>query len=217
MKLFQKLKEIFTEDPVFDTPPSEADFSKESTKPEPIPEPILAPEPKETKAAPKENYIQNKNIAINLISTELSKYAYSNDRNLTVLKLWIISPQDPTQVSWADDSFKEDLANELSQQRIDAVKQIEVLTPSLPEFLKIREADPEIRELSPKRMYYKTEPKRRAVTPGYVKKAWLVCRQGNEHMVKEVIELNPEKRQRWNIGRCEQVSINNMNDMVIKE
>lgn len=165
-----------------------------------------------------ENYLENKNDAINIICGKLSRHSYATDKNLAVLQLWIINPNTDSEVSWADATFQKELKARLHQEMIEAIKNIEVICLKRDEFLKLQEKEPLILQIVKDRIYYKThaiEKKEETVKKASV--AWLVCIGGQENVRNKVIKLEPETKQTWNIGRSEHPTVIDHNDIIIND
>lgn len=167
----------------------------------------------------KENYIENKNDALNKICNHLSRYSYSSDKNLAILHLWIITPENDNQIAWADSNFQKELKSRLHQEIIDAVKTIEITALTLYDFNQIKEQDASIQTMVESRLYYKTYAmsQQTSINTKKIPKAWLVCIEGQEYIQKKIIPLNPDVQKVWNIGRSEKPSVIDCNDVVIKD
>lgn len=166
-----------------------------------------------------ENYIENKNEALNIICGHLARYSYSTDRNLAVLNLWVIAPESDSQVSWSDANFIKELKSRLHQERIDSIKNIEIKTVSMAEFGVIIERDQHIMPMVENRLYYKTHAltDTSELNSNKASSAWLICIGGIENVHDKIFKLDPETKNIWNIGRSEHPSILDTNDVVINE
>lgn len=170
-------------------------------------------------SATKENYLENKNEALNIICGHLARYSYSTDKNLAILNLWVIAPETDSQVSWADANFLKELKIRLHQEMIEAVKNIEIKIVSLAELNLIIEHDPLIKPMVENRLYYKTHAssEKSALNLKKAPSAWLMCIGGEDNVRDKVVRLDPESKSIWNIGRSEHPSIIDTNDVIIKD
>lgn len=168
----------------------------------------------------RDNYIENKNEAINKICAYLSKYSCSADKNLAVLKLWIVTEERETEVAWADANFVKELKARLQQERVDAIKTIEISNVSLEEIQDIisKRKNNDILPIVKDRLYYRTHPisESKDVDSKTAQEAWLVCVGGEDKMEDRVIFLSPEKKV-WNIGRSAKPTIIDINEIIIKD
>lgn len=212
--LWDKIKDLFVDDIDEETPdtpkqptqptqladkkqPASEDVAEEKPKPSPS-----APKKKNTKIASSNNYIENKNQATQLITTCLSKYADSTDKDLAVLELWVIRDPNSPIVPWADEAFLNDLRKELHQERIIGIKKIKLYLPTYEEFLELKKQRPEIMPIERTRLYYHTHSAGKS-GPVSVKgqTAWLSCIQGQNNLQQDTFELNPGQKKQWLIGR----------------
>lgn len=198
MKLFNKIKDLFQGEENISSPSNQGETNSVSST---------------------ENYLENKNEAINIICGRLARYSYSTDKNLAVLNLWVVMPQTDSQVSWADANFLKELKTRLSQERIEAVKRIELKSVSLPELNNIISQDPLIKPMVQNRLYYKTHAlsEQSDMTLRKASIAWLICIGGDENVRERIVQLDPESQTLWNIGRCERPSVIDTNDIVIND
>lgn len=164
------------------------------------------------------NYIENRNDALRIISLHLSRFTNSTHKNLEVLKLWVAYPENADCVAWADSNFVKELQSRLHQERIDAVKSIEVYEVSADEIMRLTESDTTIGVIKTNQIIYKTCSRTEAKTESRMNapQAWLVCIGGEEKVEKPVFELNSPKG-KWNIGRTARPSVLEHNDIVIKD
>lgn len=166
----------------------------------------------------KENYLENKNDALNLICGHLARYSYSSDKNLEVLEMWVCIPENESEVFWADGIFLKDLKARLHQEMIEAIKEIKLNTITSEELKTMKDQDSQLKSMVEHRLYYKTYAKKKKAED--VKKAsvaWLVCIGGQENIKNKVIKLEPETKQTWNIGRSEHPTVIYHNDIIIND
>ena len=124
----------------------------------------------------KENYLENKNDALNLICGHLARYSYSSDKNLEVLEMWVCIPENESEVFWADGIFLKDLKTRLHQEMIEAIKEIKLNTITSEELKTIKAQDPQLKPMVEHRLYYKTYAKKKNVeSERKASVAWLVC------------------------------------------
>lgn len=164
----------------------------------------------------KENYLENKNDALNLICGHLARYSYSSDKNLEILELWVVVPKTDVEVFWADGNFLKELKARLHQEMIEAINEIKLNTVTSEELKGIKEQDSLLKPMVVDRLYYKTYAKKKVVKE--VKKAlaaWLECIGGQENVRNKVVKLDPETKQIWNIGRSEHPTVIEYNDIII--
>lgn len=227
MTLWDKIKDLFEDDP------EELAGPDKVTATEPKQQAMLqkAPRLMENKAASKpkkgadqtasNNYIERKNDAIRLVCSALSRYAESRDKHLAVLQLWIIRAEDKAEVQWGDEGFVEELFAALRQERVTAIKRIEIKSVTYSEFLKIKEANPDISAIDYSRLYYLTHPYTAAKPAAAGKtdalKAQLQCVKGQEFMANPSILLDPSKQTVWSIGRGMTTANFAKNDIVIDD
>lgn len=171
--------------------------------------------PESPKKEKVENYIENKNEAITLISRHLSRYSESRDPNLEVLRLWVVSPATDTQVEWADGNFVRELKTRLHQERIDAIKAIEVTSVSPANLKDLIAGKPNVYPIVADRLYYSTG--RRIETAVTAPKAWLECVEGREYVEDPVVALDNTGSKIWNIGRSRNPSGSEVNEIAIKD
>lgn len=231
MNIIGKLKDLFQSDPAFDpgVQPEETAGAEPGVQPvaeaeEPAPD--VEPEMrkpravmKKEKPARQENYLQNKHVALSLIIDHLSPYSYTKDSSLAVLCLWVIAPENDSQVAWADAAFVNELKTRLHQEALDAVKEIKVQTLTMAEFRDIRKQDPAIKAMDEGRLYYKTHAKS-AAGPAPMRRAaaaWLVGIAGQEHLRQPVVKLDSKEKAVWHIGRMEHPTILETNDIIIND
>ena len=164
------------------------------------------------------NYIENRNDALRIISLHLSRFTNSTHKNLEILKLWIVYPENADCVAWADSNFVKELQSRLHQERIDAVKTIEVYEVSVEEMTHLLKSDPTIGIIKDNQIIYKTcsRSEARTETQMNAPRAWLVCIGGEDNVEYPVFELSAGKG-KWNIGRTTKPSILEQNDIVIKD
>lgn len=167
----------------------------------------------------KENFIENKNDALNTICSRLSRFSYSSDRNLEVLELWVISTLDDNHVEWADGSFIKELKSRLQQEQITGIKSIELHHISTADISNLLSKDKAILPIEEGRLYYKTHADSVA-SSGSVSihdssPAWLVCIGGKEYVSQKIYELDSTLLSVWNIGRTEKPSVVEKNDIFI--
>lgn len=222
MGFFDKLKDIFKDDPTLDDPietPEEAKPAEESKKEE-TPKSVSEHKPaaKVKKAAAEKTYIETLREAVTLICGYLGKYAWSADKNLAVLELWIIRRAESGEVSFADDNFVNELKQALIEDNITAVKKIELHTFTYREFLEIKKTMPDIEAIDATRLYYRTHAFAGSAVDAAArgKDAWLVCSKGEEFVEQPVYHMDIAHKQLWNIGRSRQPSETLSNDIVIK-
>lgn len=170
-------------------------------------------------ASSTENYLENKNEALNIICGHLARHSYSADKNLAVLDLWVVEPETDSQVSWADSTFLKELKARLHQERIEAVKNIEIKTIPLSELHDILSQDTSIKPMVDNRLYYKTHALSKNGDKASIKAspAWLICIGGVENVRNRIYTLDPESKSVWNIGRTERPSVIYSNDIVIND
>lgn len=196
MKLFNKIKELFRGEENPGAPSRPVDTNS---------------------ALSTENYLENKNEALNIICGHLARYSYSSDKNLAVLNLWVVMPETDSQVSWADANFLKELKTRLHQERIEAVKNIEIKSVTLSELNNIISRDPLIKPMVESRLYYKTHAlsEKSDLTLRKAIQAWLICIGGEENVRDKIVRLDPESQTIWNMGRSERPSVVDTNDIVI--
>lgn len=166
----------------------------------------------------KENYLENKNDALNLICGHLARYSYSSDKNLEVLEMWVVIPENESEVFWADGNFLKDLKARLHQEMIEAIKEIKLNTITSEELKTIKAQDSQLKAMVEHRLYYKTYAKKKNVeSERKASVAWLVCIGGQENVRNKVIKLEPETKQTWNIGRSEHPTVIDHNDIIIND
>lgn len=166
----------------------------------------------------KENYLENKNDALNLICGHLARYSYSSDKNLEVLEMWVVIPENESEVFWADGNFLKDLKARLHQEMIEAIKEIKLNTITSEELKTIKAQDSQLKAMVEHRLYYKTYAKKKNVeSERKASVAWLVCIGGQENIKNKVIKLEPETKQTWNIGRSEHPTVIYHNDIIIND
>lgn len=166
----------------------------------------------------KENYLENKNDALNLICGHLARYSYSSDKNLEVLEMWVCIPENESEVFWADGIFLKDLKARLHQEMIEAIKEIKLNTITSEELKTIKAQDPQLKPMVEQRLYYKTYAKKKNVeSERKASIAWLACIGGQENIKNKVIKLEPETKQTWNIGRSEHPTVIDYNDIIIND
>ena len=180
----------------------------------------LSTDPGETRSvSTAENYLENKNEALNIICAHLARYSYSTDKNLAVLSLWVVVPETDSQVSWADAGFLNELKTCLHQEMIEAVKSIEIESVTLDELGDIVSRDPLIKPMVENRLYYRTHAlsEKSDLTRSRALPAWLICIEGRENVKDRIIRLDPDSRAVWNIGRGERPSVIDTSEIVIKD
>ena len=160
-----------------------------------------------------ENYVENANEALKLISRHLSRYSGSADSNLEVLTLWVVIPDSDSQVGWADTTFLRELKARLHQERIDAVKEIKIKSVPHEEVEDLLESDSKIYPIVEERLYYRTRSKDEGPAPD----AWLICIAGQEHTENETYALDNNERKIWNIGRGKRPDVMEVNEIAIKD
>lgn len=165
----------------------------------------------------KENFIENKNDALNIICSHLSRYSRSSDRNLAVLELWVVSTLDDDHVEWADGTFIKELKTRLQQELITGIKAIELHHISPDDISGLISGDNMILPIIERRLYYRTHgiSEQNSVSIHRLAPAWLVCIGGLENVNQKIFELEPNTRCVWNIGRSENPSVVEKNDIVI--
>lgn len=165
----------------------------------------------------KENFIENKNDALNIICSHLSQYSCSSDRNLAVLELWVVSTLDDNHVEWADGSFIKELKSRLQQELITGIKSIELHHISSDDISGILTGNNMVLPIIEGRLYYRTHgfSEQGSVSIHELTPAWLVCIGGIENVNQKIYELEPKERGAWNIGRSESPSVVKKNDIVI--
>ncbi len=165
----------------------------------------------------KENFIENKNDALNIISSHLSRYSRSSDRNLAVLELWVVSTVDDNHVEWADDSFIKELKSRLQQELITGIKAIKLHHIYPDDISGLLSEDNMVLPIIEGRLYYRTHgfSEQDSVSINGLAPAWLVCIGGLENVNQKIYELDPKVRSIWNIGRSESPSVVEKNDIVI--
>lgn len=167
----------------------------------------------------KENFIENKNDALNIICSHLSRYAHSSDSNLAVLELWIISSTDDNHIEWADSTFIKELKSRLQQEMITGIKSIELHHVSADDLTSLLNEEGSILPIIEGRLYYKTHSiseQNTSHTHG-MSPVWLVCIGGNENVSQKIFEIDPTTKTIWNIGRSESPSVVEKNDVVISD
>lgn len=166
-----------------------------------------------------ENYLENKNEALNIICGHLARYSYSTDKNLAVLDLWVVAPESDSQVPWADSIFLKELKIRLHQEMIEAVKNIEIKSVTLSELNNIISRDPLIKTMDDNRLYYKLHALsgKNDLTQSKAFPAWLVCIGGKGNVRDKIVRLDPEAQTLWNMGRSEKPSVIDTNDIVIDD
>lgn len=165
----------------------------------------------------KENFIENKNDALNIICSHLSRYSRSTDRNLAVMELWVVSTFDGNQVEWADGSFIKELKSRLQQELITGIKAIELHHIYPDDISDLLSGDNMVLPIIEGRLYYRTHgfSDQSSVSIHGLTSAWLVCIGGIESVNQKIYELDPKERGVWNIGRSERPSVVEKNDIVI--
>lgn len=165
----------------------------------------------------KENFIENKNDALNIICSHLSRYSRSTDRNLAVLELWIVSTLDDEHVEWADGTFIKELKSRLQQELITGIKSIELHHISPDDICGLITGENMILPIIKGRLYYRTHgiSEQGSTSIHGFAPAWLVCIGGVENVNQKIFELEPNTRYVWNIGRSENLSVVEKNDIVI--
>lgn len=198
MKLFDKIKELFE---------GEKSIGSATKQVETISVPLT------------ENYLENKNEALNIICGHLARYSYSSDKNLAVLDLWVVKPETDSQVSWADGNFLKELKIRLHQEMIEAVKSVDIKSVTLSDLNNIISHDPLIKPMVQNRLYYKIHAlsERSEVTLNKAPLAWLICIGGEENVRDRIVRLDPEAQTIWNMGRSERPSVVDTNDIVIND
>lgn len=198
MKLINRIKELLKLEERFTSPTKQAEPDSVSST---------------------ENYIENKNEALNIICGHLARYSYSTDKNLAVLNLWVVMPETDSQVSWADANFLKELKARLHQEMIEAVKNIEIKSVTLHELNNIVSQDSQIKPMVEKRLYYTTHALSGKSDLALRKalQAWLICIGGEEYVRDRIVKLDPESQNIWNIGRSEKPSVVDTNDIVIND
>lgn len=167
----------------------------------------------------KENFIENKNDALNIICSHLSRYSGSSDRNLAVLELWNVSTFDEDHVEWADGTFIKELKSRLQQELITGIKTIELHNISPENVSELLRGDNMILPIIEGRLYYQTHgfSEQATVSNHGLAPAWLLCIGGMENVNQKIYELEPKGRDVWNIGRSERPSVVEKNDIVIMD
>ncbi len=165
----------------------------------------------------KENFIENKNDALNIICSHLSKYTRSSDRNLAVLELWVVSSSDDYHVAWADASFIKELKSRLQQELITGIKAIDLHNISPDDISGLLSGNKMVLPIIDGRLYYRTHgfSEEGSVTIHGTASAWLICIGGLEYVNQKIYELEPKVHGLWNIGRSESPSVTEKNDIVI--
>ena len=153
----------------------------------------------------KENFIENKNDALNIICSHLSRYSCSTDRNLAVLELWVVSTLDDDHVEWADGTFIKELKSRLQQELITGIKTIELHHISPDDISDLICSDNMTLPIIEGRLYYKTHgiSEQSSISIHGLVPAWLVCIGGLENVNQKIFELEPNTRCVWNLGRSE--------------
>ncbi|MCM1319951.1 MAG: hypothetical protein NC217_06175 [Muribaculaceae bacterium] len=213
--LWDKIKDIFVDDE--DEEPIQPEtYPQQAAESQAAVAPKKAASPKKKPAA-SNNYIENKSDALQLITTCLSKYSYSKDKNLGLLELWVIRDENSDIVNWADEEFLDELRAALHQQCIDAVKRIRVYSPTYQEFIDIKKARPNIIPIERTRIYYHTSAIGAAPIEQVMgKAAWLVCVKGEDAVQQQIVPLDPSNKRQWNIGRgLNDTSLAAPNDIII--
>lgn len=166
-----------------------------------------------------ENYLENKNEALNIICGHLARYSYSSDKNIAVLNLWVVMPETDSQVSWADANFLKELKIRLHQEMLEAVKNVEIKSVTLSELNNIISQDPLIRPMVENRLYYKTHAlsEKSDLTLRKASQSWLICIGGEENVRDRIVRLDPDAQTIWNMGRSERPSVVDTNDIVIND
>lgn len=166
-----------------------------------------------------ENYLENKDKALNIICSHLSRYSCSTDKNLAVLDLWVVTPESDSQVSWTDANFLRELKIRLHQEMIEAIKNIEVKSVTLSELNNIISRDSLIKPMVEDRLYYKLHAlsEKNDVTQSKASPAWLICIGGEGNVRDKIVRLDPEAQTLWNMGRSEKPSVVDTNDIVIND
>lgn len=166
-----------------------------------------------------ENYLENKNEALNIICGHLARYSYSSDKNLAVLDLWVVMPETNSQVSWADANFLKELKIRLHQEMIEAIKNVEIKSVTLSDLNNIISRDSLIKPMVENRLYYKihTLSEKSDVTLSKASLAWLICIGGEENVRDRIVRLDPEVQTIWNIGRSERPSVVDTNDIIVND
>lgn len=244
MNLLDKIKLLFQGDPEPETEAAAAPAGEQTAQPEAekTPEPKAepkaeskaekkaaekpkaaekkpAPEPEEEKARPKGNYLENKSKAVLAICNHLYKYAYSNRRDLAVLEVWIVNPEETEILDYNDPEFMKDLESALAQEQITGVRRINHNAPvSMAEIRAMQAKDGKIEAVIEGEIYCKLhaiEHSAKAESAVKAPEAWLVCVLGDEMVQTKVYHLDPTKKTSWHIGRCERISPFSINDIVI--
>lgn len=198
MKLFEKFKELFQGEVNIGSATRQADTNSVSST---------------------ENYLENKNEALNIICGHLARYSYSSDKNLAVLDLWVVMPETDSQVSWADANFLKELKIRLHQEMIEAIKNIEIKSVTLSDLNNIISRDSLISPMVENRLYYKIHAlsEKSDVALCKASPAWLICIGGEENVIDRIVRLDPDVQTVWNMGRSKRPSVVDINDIVIND
>lgn len=162
-----------------------------------------------------ENYIENSETAIAILSNYLAKYQGAKSRSLEKLIVWAVKDSNPRHVEWADATFKTKLVSALHQEQISGIKEIDLRVVPIEELSRLND----ISECVAKNRIYISFHKD-FLEPSLIKDtpvAWLECINGTENVKVSIYMLNPTLKSIWYIGRMEHPTITSTNDIVIKD